>query len=134
LARAVKTAVNSKGFRDLAARAKRSLDPAFGDDVRKMVVELISQPPEIIALINKLQNVKVDMVKHTGPVTKTKRGGRRVWIKYKGKEVKTKISGSRTKVTINGKKSKRKNIKVGMTCTFTYPRPDAESQRVDCKG
>ena len=131
---AVKTAVNSKGFRDLAARAKRSLDPAFGDDVRKMVVELISQPPEIIALINKLQNVKVDMVKHTGPVTKTKRGGRRVWIKYKGKEVKTKISGSRTKVTINGKKSKRKNIKVGMTCTFTYPRPDAESQRVDCKG
>jgi len=131
---AVKTAVNSKGFRALAARAKRSLDPAFGDDVRKMVVELISQPPEIIALINKLQNVKVDMVMHTGPVTKTKRGGRRVWIKYKGKEVKTKISGSRTKVTINGKKDKRKNIKVGMSCTFTYPRPGAEAQRVDCKG
>jgi hypothetical protein len=131
---AVKNAVNSKGFRDAAARAKRSLHPAFGDDVRKLVVGLIDQPPEIAALMKSLEKVKVDMVKHTGPVTKTKRGGRRVWIKYKGKEVKTKISGSRTKVTINGKANKRKNIKPGMTCTFTYPRPGAESQRVDCKG
>jgi tripartite-type tricarboxylate transporter receptor subunit TctC len=131
---AVKAAVNSKGFRDAAARAKRSLTPAFGDDVRKLVVGLINQPPEIAALMKSLEKIKVDMVKHTGPVTKTKRGGRRVWIKYKGKEVKTKISGSRTKVTINGKKAKRKNIKAGMTCTFTYPRPGAESQRVDCKG
>jgi tripartite-type tricarboxylate transporter receptor subunit TctC len=131
---AVKNAVNSKGFRDAAARAKRSLHPAFGDDVRKLVVGLIDQPPEITALMKSLEKVKVDMVKHTGPVTKTKRGGRRVWIKYKGKEVKTKISGSRTKVTINGKANKRKNIKPGMTCTFTYPRPGAESQRVDCKG
>lgn len=131
---AVKKAVNSKGFRDAAARAKRSLDPAFGDDVRKMMVGLINQPAEIVAMMKKLENVKVDMVKHTGPVTKTKRGGRRVWIKYKGKEVGTKISGSRTTVTINGKKSKRKKIKVGMRCTFTYPRPGAESKRVDCKG
>jgi tripartite-type tricarboxylate transporter receptor subunit TctC len=44
---AVKAAVNGKGFRDAAARAKRSMDPAFGDDVRKLVVELIRQPPEI---------------------------------------------------------------------------------------
>jgi tripartite-type tricarboxylate transporter receptor subunit TctC len=131
---AVRTAVGSAGFRDAAARAKRSLSPAFGDDVRKMVVELISQPPEIVAMMKKLEKVQVDMVKHTGPVTQTKRGGRRVWIKHKGKEVKTRISGSRTKVTINGKPDKRKNIKVGMTCTFTYPRPGAESKRVDCKG
>ncbi len=131
---AVKTAVGDKGFRDLAARAKRSLDPAFGEDVHKMVVELIRQPPEILALLKELQNVKVDMVKHTGKVTATKRGGRRIFIDYKGKNVKAKVSGSRTKVTINGKKTKRKNIKVGMSCTFTYPRPGAEAQRVDCKG
>ncbi|MCH8197162.1 MAG: hypothetical protein IH904_03675, partial [Proteobacteria bacterium] len=72
-------------------------------------------------------------VKHTGKVSQIKRKGRRVWITYKGKEVKTKISGSRTTVTIDGKKDKRKNIKVGMTCTFTYPRPGAESKSVDCK-
>jgi tripartite-type tricarboxylate transporter receptor subunit TctC len=131
---AVKNAVNGKGFRDAAARAKRTLHPAFGDDVRKLIVGLIDQPPEIAALMKRLEKVKVDMAKHTGPVTKTKRGGRQVWIKYKGKEVNTKISGSRTKITINGKKAKRKSIKPGMTCTFTYPKPGAESQRVDCKG
>ena len=38
------------------------------------------------------------------------------------------------KVTIDGKKAKRKAIKVGMTCTFNYPKPGAESARVDCKG
>jgi hypothetical protein len=43
------------------------------------------------------------------------------------------ISGSRTRVTIGGKKSKRKNIKIGMTCSFTYPRAGAEAQSVDCK-
>ncbi len=47
---------------------------------------------------------------NTGAVTKTKPGGRRVWIKYKGK-----------------------NIKASMTCTFTYPRLGVESSNVDCK-
>ncbi len=83
--------------------------------------------------MSKLSKQKVDLVKHTGPISKIKRKGRRLWIMYKGKEVKTKVSGSRTKVTINGKKAKRKKIKVGMICTFTYPRPGAESARVDCK-
>ena len=76
----------------------------------------------------------VPMIENAGKVTKTKRGGRRVWISYKGKEVKAKVSGSRTKVTINGKKVKRKAIKVGMTCTFTYPGAGSEAKKVDCKG
>ena len=130
---AVKAAVNSKGFRDAAARAKRSLDPAFGDDVRKLIAGLIDQPPDITALMKKLETVKVDMVKHTGPVTKTKRGGRRITITAGGKNLTAKVSGSRTKVTIDGKKTKRKNIKAGMTCTFTWPRPNSEATRVDCK-
>lgn len=131
---AFRAAVESKGFRDAAARAKRSLDPAYGDDMLKMMVALMDQPPEIIAMMKTLEKVKVDMISHVGLVTKIKRGGRRVWINYKGKEVKAKISGSRTKVTINGKKAKRKKIKVGMTCTFTYPRAGAEAKKVDCKG
>ncbi|MEE8517298.1 MAG: hypothetical protein V3T02_11720 [Alphaproteobacteria bacterium] len=72
------------------------------------------------------------MVVHTGKVTKTKRGGRRVWISYKGKEVKAKVSGSRTKVTIDGKKTKRKNIKVGMRCKFTYASPGSTAKKIDC--
>ncbi|MEE8517014.1 MAG: tripartite tricarboxylate transporter substrate-binding protein [Alphaproteobacteria bacterium] len=126
-------AVTSKELISDATRARRDLDPLIGDDVRKAIVAILNQPPEILVMLNKMTKVKVDMVKHTGPVSKIKRKGRRVWIMYKGKEVKTKVSGSRTTVTINGKKTKRKNIKVGMTCTFTYPRPGAESKSVDCK-
>ena len=73
------------------------------------------------------------MLKHEGPVTKIKRGGRRIFITYNGKEVRAKVSGSRTNVTLNGKKVKRKAIKVGMTCRFTYPKPGAEAAKVDCK-
>jgi hypothetical protein len=63
-----------------------------------------------------------------------KRKGRRISIDYKGKKVKAKVSGSRTKVTVNGKKAKRKAIKMGMTCTFTYPGPGEEAKNIDCKG
>ncbi|MCZ6849081.1 MAG: hypothetical protein O7F75_09565, partial [Alphaproteobacteria bacterium] len=63
-----------------------------------------------------------------------KRGGRWLHFKNKGAAHKAKVSGSRTKVTLNGKKVKRKAIKVGMTCTFTYPGPGSEAKKVDCKG
>ena len=127
-------AVKSKELIAQAKRAHREIDPAGGEEVRRRVIAMLDQPPEIRELLARLSKQKVPMVKHTGPVTKIKRGGRRVWIKYKGKEVKAAISGSRTKVTIGGKKNKRKNIKVGMTCTFTYPRAGAEAKNVDCKG
>ena len=127
-------AVKSKALIEEAKRAHREIDPAGGEEVRRRVTAMLDQPPEIRELLARLSKQTVPMVKHTGPVSKIKRGGRRVWIKYKGKEVKAAISGSRTKVTIGGKKSKRKNIKVGMTCTFTYPRAGAEAKNVDCKG
>jgi tripartite-type tricarboxylate transporter receptor subunit TctC len=121
-------AVRSKALIDEAKRAHREIDPAGGEEVRRRITAMLSQPPEIEELLARLSKQKVPMVKHI------KRGGRRVWIKYKGKEVKAAISGSRTKVTIGGKKAKRKKIKVGMTCTFTYPRAGAEAKSVDCKG
>ena len=89
----------------------------------------LSQSPAIMA-----SRPPLPMITHSGPVTKTKRGGRRVWISYKGKEVKAKVSGSRPKVQINGKKAKRKAIKVGMTCTFTYASAGSEAKKIDCKG
>ena len=94
----------------------------------------IKQVEDLIKYKGPVKIVKIALAKHTGKVTATKRGGRRIFIDYKGKNVKAKVSGSRTKVTINGKKAKRKAIKVGMTCTFTYPGPGQEAKRVDCKG
>lgn len=126
-------AVTSKDLIEEAKRAHREVDPAGGEEVRKQIVAMLDQPPEIKEMLARLSKQKVPMVSHTGPVTKIKRGGRRVWINYRGKEVKAAISGSRTKVTIGGKKAKRKGIKVGMTCTFTYPRAGAEAKSVACK-
>jgi tripartite-type tricarboxylate transporter receptor subunit TctC len=117
-------------------RLKIDISPIDGDKVATILDDLKKTPP---AVFNKYKAIMASrpplpMVKHTGPVTKTKRAGRRVWIKYKGKEVKAKVSGSRTKVTINGKKAKRKAIKPGMTCTFTYASAGSTAKKIDCKG
>jgi tripartite-type tricarboxylate transporter receptor subunit TctC len=124
----------SKELRAEAKRAGRPVDPLRGNKVAAMIKKVVNQPPEVVAFLKKVTSIKPELLKHSGPVTQVKREGRRVVIKYKGKEVRTKISGSRTTVRINGKKTKRKNIKVGMTCTFHYPKPGAESKLVDCKG
>ncbi len=111
-----------------------------GEEMQNIIKKIYKTPPEIVALTKdaiiykgKKIKAKIKMVKHTGKVTATKRGGRRISIMYKGKEVKAKVSGSRTKVTINGKKVKRKAIKLGMTCTFNYPGAGQEAKNIDCK-
>lgn len=129
-----KKAVTSKQLVDEAKRAKRDLDPLIGEDVRKAIVAILHQPPEIMNMLAELSKQRVGTVKNSGRVSKIKRGGRQVIIKVGGKELMAKLSGSRTKITVNGKKAKRNKIKVGMTCTFTWPRANSEAQRVDCQG
>jgi hypothetical protein len=119
------------------------LTPMGGTELQALITSIMSTSPDIVQASKEalhktdgmfISKAKVQFVKHTGPVSKIKKGGRRVWIKHKGKEVRAKISGSRTRVTVNGKKAKRKKIKVGMTCTFTYPGAGQEAKKADCKG
>jgi len=140
LRKAFMDTMKDPGFVSDANKQGREVIPLSGEQVQQMVVEIASAPKATIKQVEELvkykgpvKKVKIAMAKHTGKVTATKRGGRRIFINYKGKKVKAKVSGSRTKVTINGKKTKRKNIKVGMTCTFTYPGAGQEAKRVDCK-
>jgi len=84
-------------------------------------------------IIANYQGPKETIEVHSGKVVETKRAGRRVTIDYKGQKVTAKLSSSKTKVTVAGKKAKRKNVKVGMTCTFTYPGPNTTAKKVDCK-
>ncbi len=123
-----------------AHKQGREVIPVSGEEVQRMVAEIaavpkatIKQVEDLIKFKGKVTKIKVALVKHTGKVTQTKRGGRRIYISHKGKEVRAKVSGSRTTVTIDGKKTKRKNVKAGMTCTFTYPGAGQEAKRVDCK-
>jgi hypothetical protein len=130
---AFREAMESKELRDAAAKAKREVEPAYGEQVRTLVVDLMDQPPEVVALLKQLSTVKVEMVKHTGPITQIKREGREVFIKRADQEVSAKVSGSRTKITVAGTPAKRSVFKMGMVCTFTYPRPGAEAQQIDCQ-
>ncbi len=123
-------------FVDAGNRLKIDISPIGGKKVEAILNDLKKSSPEVLAKYKAIMDSRppLPMVKHTGKVTATKRGGRRIFIDFKGKKVKAKVSGSRTKVTVNGKKAKRKAIKVGMTCTFTYPGAGQEAKRVDCKG
>jgi len=128
-------------FLDDAKKQRRDVSPISGEEVQQMIATLAKVPKATLDKVKGLikfqgetKKIAFKMAKHTGKVTGTKRGGRRIFIDYKGKKVKAKVSGTRTKVTVNGKKAKRKAVKVGMTCTFTYPGPGSEAKKIDCKG
>lgn len=128
-----KASLENPKLRKEAKLAGREIVAAYGEDVDKAFQAALNAPPRVRALIKEAVSAKATFARHTGKVTQTKRGGRRIFIMYQGKEVKAKISGSRTKVTINGKPDKRKNVKPGMTCTFVYVRPGAEAKELICK-
>jgi len=143
--KAIRTAFNamSKDPRFLAdaEKQRRDVELVTGDEIQKIVNDMAATPKATLELLEDVQQykgkakmAKIEMVKHTGKVTATKKGGRRIVIDRKGKSATAKVSGSRTKLTVNGKKAKRKAIKVGMTCTFTYPGAGEEAKTIDCKG
>jgi len=141
LRKAFMSTMKDSAFVKDANKQGREVSPISGQEVQEMIAALAAAPKSTILKVRELikykgpvKKIAFKMAKHSGKVTATKRGGRRIFISYKGKKVKAKVSGSRTKVTLNGKKVKRKAIKVGMTCTFTYPGPGSEAKKIDCKG
>ncbi len=131
---------NIKDFVAAAKKSKREINPVSGEDVQKLIVKILATPAKTVAAARKniksegkLQKAVLNYFQVTGKVTKTKRGGRRVYFTLKGKKVKTSVSGSKTKVTIDGKKAKRKAIKKGMTCTFNWLGDRSGSKNIDCK-
>jgi tripartite-type tricarboxylate transporter receptor subunit TctC len=134
---AFKAALKDPDLLKEATKAKRSVDWTDPKQMDEINAGILAATDEVVAMFKegakKPKKKLGKMLKHMGVVTKTKKGGRQIVIDYKGKEVAAKVSGSRTKVTLNGKKAKRKAIKVGMTCQFTYPKPGGEAAMVDCK-
>jgi tripartite-type tricarboxylate transporter receptor subunit TctC len=134
---AFKAALHDPQLLKEAKRAKRNVAWTDPSVMTKINREILGASDKVIAAFKAgAKKPKKDLskfLKHMGMVTKIKKKGRSVWIDHKGKEVMAKISGSRTKVTVGGKKAKRKAIKMGMNCQFTYPKPGAEAAMVDCK-
>jgi tripartite-type tricarboxylate transporter receptor subunit TctC len=142
--KALRTALNNMSkdpkFLADAKKQRREVSLVTGLEIQDIVSKMAATPKAQLAKLDGLMKyrgvarvVKVEMANHTGKVVATKKGGRRIVIDYKGKKVTAKVSGSRTKVTIGGKKTKRKNVKVGMTCTFTYPGAGQEAKKIACK-
>ena len=132
--------VSDKAFTAEAKKRRREIVFVSGGEIQKMIGTMSAAPKKTIQNLASLirykgpiKRVKEALARHSGKVTKTKKGGRRIYLMFKGKEVKAKVSGSRTKFTLNGKKAKRKAIKAGMTCTFVYPGAGQEAKEVNCK-
>mgnify|MGYP003672408710 CR=1 FL=1 len=128
-------------FRAEIVRQKLELNAYDGWDMQKTIEKLYQTPKEVVAYavqmqkkgLNRIKQIKVTFVKHSGKVVGLERGGRRIVLDMAGKKVKAKVSGSRTAITVNGEKAKRKAVKVGMNCTVNYPGPGEEAKNVDCK-
>jgi len=123
-----------------ARRQRREVLAVGGDEIQEMIVKIMAAPKATIAKLNdalkykgKVERAKIVLVKDTGKVSKSTKGGRVISFKKGGKTLKARVSGRSTKVTIDGKKAKRSAIKAGMTCTFTYPGSGQQAKAISCK-
>ena len=112
-----------------AKKQKLEVAPISGPKIAELMAKLYASPKDIVEAAKRAQSsdtktnvskavIPVETVK--GKITKVKRGGRSV--SFAGGKVKRSISvsGRRTKVSIGGAKAKRKALKVGMSCEFTF--------------
>ncbi len=130
---AYRKALEDKELQEKAAKLERPVEPAYGDDVLKMVKAALNQKPEIIA------SLKAALEKKEAPAAATKGtvsewdGRAKLTLKLPdGKTFEAGISGSRTEVTVAGQKGSRDSIKVGMTCEVTAPSSGAEATVLAC--
>jgi hypothetical protein len=131
---AYKSSMEDKELIAQASKTERPIEPLYGEDVAKMVREALDQPPEIIAMVGEILNIKPTSNKATTKLDEVAPDGREFTFKHGGSVVKSKVSGSRTKIIINGKPGKRTELKAGMACEIDYkPGGDNEPITVDCK-
>lgn len=135
LRNAYKQALNDKEMQARAEKLGRPLDPAFGEDVEKMVKEALTQSPKMVTLLASALEVKAPVQKAVGELLDVQKKGRVIVFNGPdGQKVKAEPSGSRTKITIAGKEAKRDKLQTGMNCEIEYkPGGDNEPTKIVCK-
>jgi len=140
LRKAFNDMVKDKEFLADAKKQNREVDVVTGVEIQNTINRLSKAPKALLAKLEDVQRYKgvkqkavIKYVKHTGKVSATKRGGRRIEFMHNGKKMKVRVSGRKTAITVGGKKAKRKAIKIGMTCTFNYPGNNTQAKNIDCK-
>ena len=131
---AYKKAMEDKELQAAASKADRPIDPAYGEDVAKAVRAALDQPPEVIAMVSEILNIKPPSNKVSTTIDTISSDHKTITFKAGGKTIKSKISGSRTKIKVGGKGAKRKALKAGMSCAIDYkPGGENEPITIDCK-
>ncbi|MEE8623675.1 MAG: tripartite tricarboxylate transporter substrate-binding protein, partial [Alphaproteobacteria bacterium] len=129
-------------FLEDAKKQKLEIAPISGAEIGRLMVALYASPKDIVQAAKEaaektekitITKVVIPIVTVKGVISATKKGGRRISFTSGGKTLKTKVSGSRTKVFVGGKKAKRKALKVGMKCAFTYQGSGTESKKIACE-
>ena len=128
---AYKKALEDKELQAKAEKLGLPVDPAYGDDVLKLVKEALNQKPEVIAVVKNALEAKDETPPAKGAIAEWD-GRAKLKIKLSdGKLFDAGVSGSRTEITIAGKKADREALKVGMNCEVTGP-PGGEATKVAC--
>ncbi len=132
---AFKSAMEDKDLQAKALKGGRPVEPAYGDDVAKMVQAALNQPPKTIALLKAALETTVSMAKASGPLLDVADKGRKItFAAADGKKLTVEPSGSRTKIVVAGKEGTRDDLKAGLNCEITYkPDGDHEPSAIDCK-
>lgn len=132
---AYKKAMADKELHLRLAKLGLPLEPAFGDDVLRLVKTAMNQSPETVAMLAKTMEVTDAPLKAEGPLMEVLDKGREIVFNGKdGQKIQSKLSGSRTQIMIAGKEAKREELKAGLSCEITYkPGPKNEPAAVNCK-
>ena len=127
-------------FLEDAKKQKLEIAPISGEKIGQLIAQLYASPKDIVEAAKeaaektgkiKITKVVIPIETVKGTITKIKRKGRRVSYKGGGRKGKLSVSGRRTKVSIGGKKAKRKKLKVGMKCEFTFQ--GSAAKKIDCE-
>jgi len=123
---------------DLLAEAKKldiPIEPAFGEDVARMVNNALNQSPETVEIIAAAVNVEIPLITVKTPLLTVGDGGKEIGFKSGEEDIAAKVSGSRTKIKINGADANRKELKAGMMCEISYDpqNEDNEPKTMACE-
>jgi tripartite-type tricarboxylate transporter receptor subunit TctC len=130
---AYRRALENPALQEEAKKLDMPIEPAYGDDVAKLIDGALNQSPDSVKLIASIMNVKVDTVTVRTNVLKVEDKGRVIEFKSGDDLIAAKPSGSRTKIKVGGKDADRGALKEGMVCTITFtPGPDNEPSTMDC--
>src|SRR5688572_27237413 len=131
LREAYKKALEDKDLQAKAEKLDRPIDPAYGDEVLRMVKEALNQKPEVVAVLKAALEKKDDSSGTKGTIADWD-GRSKLKLKLAdGKEVEAGVSGSRTEIVIAGQKAEREKLKVGMSCEVSGP-AGGEATKVAC--